>query len=63
MWWLLVSVEIQKHAKLYEKKRVNYTAVTDAEALTAFTSLAKTESIIPALEFAHALGFYIKECQ
>jgi len=50
-----------QHAELYEKKRVDYTYVTDAEALAAFKALSRTEGIIPALESSHALGFYIKE--
>jgi len=35
---------------------VRYEAVTDAEALTAFELLCRTEGIIPAIESAHALA-------
>ena len=50
-----------QHAALYESKRVEYTSIKDVEAVTAFKCLSKTEGIIPALESAHALGFYIRE--
>ena len=36
--------------------RVEYTSVTDAEALEAFELLSRTEGIIPALETAHAVA-------
>ncbi|MCH9757375.1 MAG: tryptophan synthase subunit beta [Gammaproteobacteria bacterium] len=49
-----------EHAYLHTSGRVQYTAVTDTEALTAFHSLSKTEGIIPALESSHALGFYMR---
>lgn len=49
-----------QHAALYENKRVEYTSVTDGEALAAFKLLATTEGIIPALESSHALAFYRK---
>jgi len=52
-----------QHAALFESKRVEYTSVTDAEALTAFKALSRTEGIIPALESAHALAFYIREAK
>jgi tryptophan synthase beta chain len=35
--------------------------VTDAEVLTAFELLARTEGIIPALESAHALAWVSRE--
>ena len=38
-------------------KRVEYTAVTDDEALDAFFMLTQKEGIIPALETAHALAY------
>src|SRR5690606_38663484 len=37
-------------------ERVEYTTVTDEEALEAFEMLARTEGIIPALESAHAIA-------
>lgn len=45
-----------EHAYLKESGRVEYTAVTDEEALAAFALLAREEGIIPALESAHALA-------
>lgn len=45
-----------EHSFLKVHGRVEYTAVTDDEALTAFKLLAETEGIIPALESAHALA-------
>lgn len=49
-----------EHSKLYEEKRVSYTAVKDEEALAAFHVLAKIEGIIPALESAHAIAYAMK---
>ena len=46
-----------EHAFLKESGRARYVSVTDAEALEAFFSCARTEGIIPALESAHALAF------
>jgi len=45
-----------EHAALYRSKRVEYTHVTDLEALEAAQTLARLEGIIPALEPAHALA-------
>ncbi|KHL25704.1 tryptophan synthase subunit beta [Croceibacterium mercuriale] len=45
-----------EHAWLKEVGRVEYTAVTDFEALDAFQLLCRTEGIIPALEPAHAIA-------
>ena len=49
-----------EHAFLKEKNRVNYSTVTDEEALRAFLLLSKLEGIIPALESSHALAYLIK---
>ncbi len=49
-----------EHAFLKEIKRVNYTYVTDKEALEAFKVLSELEGIIPALESSHALAWVIK---
>ena len=49
-----------EHAALYRQGRVEYTQVSDAEALEAARVLARTEGIIPALEPAHALAEVIK---
>ncbi len=45
-----------EHAWLKETGRVEYTAVTDQEALDAFQLLCRTEGIIPALEPSHAIA-------
>jgi tryptophan synthase beta chain len=45
-----------EHAWLKESGRVDYTAVTDDEALEGFQLLCRTEGIIPALEPSHAIA-------
>ena len=45
-----------EHAYLKDSGLVRYEAVTDAEALTAFELLCRTEGIIPAIESSHALA-------
>ena len=45
-----------EHAWLQETGRAAYTAVTDADALSAFSALARAEGILPALESAHAVA-------
>jgi tryptophan synthase beta chain len=49
-----------EHSFLKSIKRVNYTSVTDAEAVNAFLTLSKHEGIIPALEPAHAVAYAMK---
>jgi tryptophan synthase beta chain len=49
-----------EHALLKDNGRVEYTAVTDDEALEAFGLLCRSEGIIPALESAHALAYALK---
>jgi tryptophan synthase beta chain len=49
-----------EHSYLKETGRVNYQAVTDAEALDAFSLLTRAEGIIPALESAHAIAYTVK---
>jgi len=39
---------------------VNYTSITDEEALAAFHATCRLEGIIPALETAHALAEAMK---
>jgi tryptophan synthase beta chain len=46
-----------EHAWLKDVGRVEYTAVTDDDALASFHELARAEGIIPALESAHALAY------
>src|SRR5437763_143365 len=45
-----------EHAWLADQRRAEYSAVTDAAALDAARTLARTEGIIPALESAHAIA-------
>jgi tryptophan synthase beta chain len=48
-----------EHAWLHETGRARYVAVTDKEAVEAFTVLSRSEGIIPALESAHAIAHVI----
>ena len=45
-----------EHSYLQSIDRVNYTTVTDKEALEAFELLSRKEGIIPALESSHAVA-------
>jgi tryptophan synthase beta chain len=45
-----------EHALLHDTGRVEYTNISDAEALEAFQELSHLEGIIPALESAHAIA-------
>ncbi len=49
-----------EHAWLAEQGRAEYTAASDAAAIDAARTLARTEGIIPALESAHALAEIIR---
>jgi tryptophan synthase beta chain len=49
-----------EHAWLKDMGRVEYTAITDDEALDGFQLLCRTEGIIPALEPAHAIAAVTK---
>ena len=49
-----------EHAYLHDIGRAEYRAITDKEAMDAFSLLCKTEGIIPAIETAHALAGAIK---
>ena len=49
-----------EHAWLHDIGRVEYTSVTDDEALAAFHKCCRLEGIIPALESAHALAEVFK---
>jgi tryptophan synthase beta chain len=49
-----------EHAWLHDIGRVEYTSVTDDEALDAFHKCCRLEGIIPALESAHALAEVFK---
>jgi len=45
-----------EHSWLHDTGRASYRAITDAEAMDAFSVLCHTEGIIPAIESAHALA-------
>ena len=45
-----------EHAWLRDSGRVTYEPVTDAEAMSAFELLCRSEGIIPAIESAHAIA-------
>ncbi|MEV0164114.1 tryptophan synthase subunit beta [Nonomuraea fuscirosea] len=45
-----------EHAWLKDSGRATYHGVTDDEAMAAFSLLARTEGIIPAIESSHALA-------
>jgi tryptophan synthase beta chain len=49
-----------EHAALYRQGRVEYSRVSDDEALEAARLLAHKEGIIPALESAHAVAEVVK---
>jgi tryptophan synthase beta chain len=46
-----------EHSYLKDSGRVNYSSVTDDQAITAAFLLSKLEGIIPALESAHAFAY------
>lgn len=50
-----------EHSHLRDTGRVEYFAVTDQEALTAFQWLARKEGLIPAFESAHAFAPLMQE--
>jgi tryptophan synthase beta chain len=52
-----------EHAWLKDMERVEYTAITDEEALEAFQLLCRTEGIIPALEPSHAIAAVAKRAK
>jgi len=45
-----------EHAWLHDTGRAEYRAITDQQAMDAFSLLSRTEGIIPAIESAHALS-------
>jgi tryptophan synthase beta chain len=50
-----------EHSYWHDTGRVEYTSVTDAEALDAFDTVARNEGILPALETSHALAWVMRE--
>lgn len=49
-----------EHAWLKDTGRVQYFAITDKQALEAFTTLSRLEGIIPALESSHAVAHVMR---
>ena len=49
-----------EHAYYKDAGRFEYHAVTDAEALEAFTMLTRLEGLMPALESAHAVAYAVR---
>ena len=45
-----------EHAYLHDIGRAEYRAITDAQAMEAFSILSRSEGIIPAIETAHAIA-------
>jgi tryptophan synthase beta chain len=46
-----------EHSWLKDLGRVQYDAITDAEAMAAFHDVIRLEGIIPALESSHAVAY------
>ncbi len=49
-----------EHAWLHATGRVEYGLADDAQALSAFKTLTRTEGILPALESSHALAYVLE---
>ncbi|HET8814164.1 MAG TPA: tryptophan synthase subunit beta [Solirubrobacterales bacterium] len=49
-----------EHAQLRDSGRATYEAVTDEQALAAFSELSRLEGIIPALESSHAIAWLLE---
>ena len=52
-----------QHCQLHDIGRVEYTTITDREAVEAFYALSRMEGIIPALESSHAVAYAVKLAQ
>ena len=52
-----------EHSYWKDAGRVRYTYCEDAEALTAFDAMARTEGILPALESSHAIAKGMEEAR
>jgi tryptophan synthase beta chain len=50
-----------EHAYLKDAGLARYEAVTDNQALAAFSALARLEGIIPALESSHAVAYLLEQ--
>ena len=49
-----------EHSYFKDRRLVEYSSCSDADALSACLELTRLEGIIPALESSHALGFLLK---
>ena len=49
-----------EHAYLHDAGRVEYATASDEEAMQAFSFLARTEGILPALESSHAVAYAVE---
>ena len=52
-----------EHAWLRDRRRAEYSHVTDVEAVNAFNTLGRWEGILPALESAHAVAYMIRNAR
>ncbi|PID42843.1 MAG: tryptophan synthase subunit beta [Proteobacteria bacterium] len=52
-----------QHSYLKDTKRVNYSDISDKEAIDAFFELSRREGIIPAIESSHAVAYALKLAQ
>jgi tryptophan synthase beta chain len=49
-----------EHSYWKDTGRVNYVNILDDEALSAFSTMARTEGILPAIETSHAIAWAMK---
>ena len=52
-----------EHSYFHDIGRVEYTSITDKEALKGFKDLSLIEGIIPALESSHAIAYIMKRAR
>ncbi len=52
-----------EHSFFHDTGRVDYTSITDKEALKGFEELSLIEGIIPALESSHAIAYIMKRAK
>lgn len=52
-----------EHSFWKDTQRVNYVNILDDEALSAFSIMARTEGILPAIETSHAIAYAIKSAR
>ena len=52
-----------EHAFLRDLERVQYTTISDDEAMDAFFKLSRLEGIIPAIESSHAVAYAMKKAK